>query len=164
MVSLQNRGGYTLIEVLMVTAIIGVVALQGPELFKQITRFVLLQTAKIEIQREARVALDLINRSLRQAQATTVIVDQVSGQPPMSRISFSDINGNSKMFYQSGHQLYQVYRSTVPICKNLRYIAFTYPRTDDPTIIAVAITTEKGTYNAQTKALELSIEKVRIMN
>ena len=55
-------------------------------------------------------------------------------------------------------------QSSVAITGNLRYIAFTYPRSDDPTIISVAVTMEKATYEGGTKALELSIEKVRIMN
>jgi hypothetical protein len=46
----------------------------------------------------------------------------------------------------------------------LRYIAFTYARTDDPSILSVSITTEKETYESGTKALQMAIEKVRVMN
>jgi len=62
-------------------------------------------------------------------------------------------------FYQQGTVLYQVAQSTTAISQNLHYIAFTYPRTDDPTIISVAITMEKATYEGGYKALELSIRK-----
>ncbi len=66
------------------------------------------------------------------------------------------------MFYQNGKSLYQVAGSTTLISNNVQYIAFTYPRTDDPTIMSVALTMEKATYQGGYKALELSIQKVRI--
>ena len=151
-------------ETLMVVAIIGIVALLGPKLIVSAVNFYQLHSAKSEIQRDARVCLDLINRFLRQAQGSTVKISQVSGQPPYSQIQFTTISGQNVNFYQQGHQLYQVLQSSVAITGNLRYIAFTYPRSDDPTIISVAVTMEKATYEGGTKALELSIEKVRIMN
>jgi hypothetical protein len=149
---------------MMVLAIIGVVAVIGPRIMVQLVRFYYLHNAKIEIQRDARVSLDIINRFLRQATASSVVIDQAPGQPPYSRIAFKTIQGQSMMFYQQGTIFYQVAASTTTLSQNLRYIAFAYPRSDDPTIISVAITMEKGTYQLATKALELSIEKVRIMN
>ena len=47
---------------------------------------------------------------------------------------------------------------------NIGYIAFTYPRTDDTSLISVALTTQSRTYKGGLKALQLSIQKVRIMN
>lgn len=148
----------------MVIAILGVVFMIGPQLLTQITNYYYLHNAKIEIQRDARAGLDSINRFLRQASASTVIIDQATNQPPYSRISFTTASGQKMQYYQSGTKLYQVGLSTMAISQDLRYIAFTYPRSDDPTIISVAMTMEKSTYRGGSKALELSIEKVRIMN
>jgi prepilin-type N-terminal cleavage/methylation domain-containing protein len=161
---LNSRSGFTLMESLMVAAIIGVVVLIGPKVMVNLVRFYNLHTAKIEIQRDARVALDLINRLLRQGKSYTVVIDQATNQPPYSRISFETVSGEDVTFYQKGTELFIVNPSTVAISKNLRYIAFTYPRSDDPTIVSVAITMEKATYQGGKKALELSIEKVRVMN
>ena len=151
-------------EELMVIAIIGIIAMVGPNLITQVVRFYQLHQAKVEIQRDARACLDLINRFLRQAQASSVVVDQGANQPPYSRINFTTVQGQKMSFYQSGTALYQVAQSTTVISNNLHYIAFTYPRTDDPTIISVALTMEKSTYEGGYKALELSIQKVRIMD
>ena len=159
-----KRSGFTLTEMMLVVAILGLVALSGPTLMTQIIRFYQLHNAKIEIQRDARVGLDIINRFLRQALSYTVTVDQITGQPPHSRISFTTVDGRDMIFYQQGLTLFQVADSTTAISNNLRYIAFTYPRSDDPSIISVAMTMEKATFQGSFKALELSIEKVRIMN
>ncbi len=161
---MKNEKGYTLAEAMMVTAIIGLVVFLGPTLITHSVRFVQLHNAKIEIQRDARASLDLINRFLRQAVGYTVTVNQATGQPPYSRISFTTVGQQRMTFYQSGTTLYQVAQSTVVLSNNLDYIAFTYPRSDDPTIISVALTMSKATYQGGSKTLELSIEKVRIMN
>jgi len=151
-------------EAMMVVAVLGIVFSIGPQALTQIARFYYLHTAKIEIQRDARDCLDTINRFLRQASATSVVIDQVAGQPPYSRIAFSLPSGGNMEFYQKGTYLYQVGSSTNTISGNVEFIAFTYPRTDDPTIISVALTMEKSTFEGRLKALELSIEKVRVMN
>jgi len=153
-----------LMEAIIVIAILGVLASTMPRILVQIVRFYQLHEAKIEIQRDARTCLDLINRFLRQGVSSSVVVDQAAGQPPYSRVTFTTVQGQGMRFYQSGTTLYQVAESTTVISKNVQYIAFTYPRTDDPTIMSVALTMEKSTYEGGSKALELSIQKVRIMN
>lgn len=166
----RSRAGYSLTELMMVVAIIGAVAMIGPAALIQMNRFFRQNNARIAIQREARDALDLINRNLRQAQASTVVVDQLSGEFPYSRISFTRMTpsgGTSSMsFYQQGAKLMMTQDAigARPIASNLRYLAFSYPRTDDAKLISVSLTTEAGTYQAQTKALHLSVEKVRLMN
>ncbi len=160
--------GYTLTELILVVAILGIVFGLGPGLLIQMTKFFRQNKARIAIQREARDSLDLINRNLRQAQAGTIVIDQVSGESPYSRITFNRLTpdgGTAAMsFYQQGNTLYMVRGGTKAISKNLRYLGFTYPRTDNDTIISVSLTTETGTYESLTKALQLSVEKVRIMN
>jgi prepilin-type N-terminal cleavage/methylation domain-containing protein len=160
----MNRKGFSLTETMLVVAILGVVASIGPSLFTRLFEFYQLHNAKIEIQRDARAALENIDRFLRQGQNATVVIDQASGQPPYSRLSFTNVQGQNIMFYQQGTTLYQVAQSTTAIAQNLQYLAFTYPRSDDPTIISVAVTMQKTTYQGRYKALQLSIQKVRVMD
>ena len=161
---LRSIGGFSLAEAMMVIAILGITFSLGPTLLTHVMRFYYLHNAKVEIQRDAREGLDLINRFLRQGISSTITIDQLTGQPPYSRITFTTMAGQQMLYYQKGTSLYQVAQSTTMISQNLRYIAFTYPRSDDPTIISVAMTMEKATYLGGTKALELSVEKVRVMN
>ncbi|MBI5631453.1 MAG: type II secretion system protein [Elusimicrobia bacterium] len=157
--------GYTLTELMMVVGIVGIVASTGPTLMTKLEDFYLMSTARSEIQRDARASLDTINRYLRQAVNGTIVIDADSSQGPYSRIRFKHVDGRYMEFRQSGNQLIQVIDSNSSvISKNLTYIAFSFPRTDDPTIISVSLTMSKAIQLSRTKVLELTIEKVRVMN
>lgn len=116
-----------------------------------------------------RASLDSINRFTRQAQSATVVIDNAAGQPPTSRIQYQMVNSTgatvSMSFYQSGKKLYMNNNGNVSMLSdNLAFIAFTYPRSDDITIISVAMTMQSPTFRGGKKALQLSIQKVRVMN
>jgi hypothetical protein len=68
-------------------------------------------------------------------------------------------------FRQSGSSLIQVNGGTTStISKNLVYIAFTFPRSDDPSIVSISITMGKSIELGRRKVLELTIQQVRVMN
>ena len=160
-----NRRGYTLVELLMVVAIVGILAMVGPTMLVSMQNFFLMTTARYEIQRDARTTLDTVNRYLRQAVATTVILDTPTGQGPFSRIRFKSVDGRYMEFCQSGNTLIQVIgNAQTVVSKNLVYIAFTYPHSDDVSIISVSITMGKAIQLGRRKVLELTIQKVRVMN
>lgn len=161
--------GYSLIEVIVVVALVGILAMMAPRLFLQVTRYLRMSRAHYEIQRDSKNALLTINRALRQAKASTVTVSSKTGQPPYSWITFdkyvSPTSARTVQFYQQGPNLYAVDEGkTRLLCTNLRYIAFTYPRTDDAMILSISVTMEKATYEGRSKALHLAVEKVRVMN
>lgn len=159
------RQGFTLTEMMIVVSLFGIVSAVGASIFSQVTRNFNMNKARVSIQRDARTVLDLINRNLRQASAATVSIDQITGQPPQSRMTFYGTDGNFWSFYQEGKQLKAVHNSsTSTLCENLRYLAFTYPTISDVNLVSVSITTEQETYELQSKTLQLSVEKVRIMN
>ena len=163
------RRGYTLMETMMTVAILGIVISTSAPLMYQATNFWKLTSARYAIQRDVRTSIDMINRFTRQAQSATVVIDAASGQPPASRIQFSVVNSTgatvTMSFYQSGKKLYMNNNGNVALLSdNLAYIAFTYPRTDDISIISVAMTMQSQTYRGGKKALQLSIQKVRVMN
>ncbi len=159
-----------MIEMMVVVGIMGVVMLAAPKTFTKVYQFVQLMTARVEIQKNARGALANINRDLRQAEAGSIVIDSVSGQPPHSRITFDKYDSAGSLvgmsYYQNGTDLFQARGGAAGklIARNLRYIAFTYPRTDDDTILSISLTFEKATYEGGTKALQMAVEKVRIMN
>ncbi len=161
----RNRHGTTLLEITIVVAIMGVLVMIAPNLYRQVRKFFFLNNARIDLQREARTVMELVTRRLRQAQPTTLVMDQVSGQPYYSRIAFTDIDSKATVYYQNGKNLMMVVNgSTSTLTANLRYLAFALPRSDDMGIVSVSITLEKTIYQGQTKALHMASEKVRVMN
>ena len=164
-----NKRGFSLTEAMISVAGIAILAGSAAPLIISLTNFWYQTTARNDIERDVRSSLDTINRFLRQAQRNTVVIDQASGQPPYSRITFTTEKGQTASFYQSGDTLMMsladgATNRLTSLSKRVGFIAFSYPRTDDTSIISVAVTMQAPTYRGGKKALQLSIQKVRIMN
>ena len=161
----RNARGYTLTELMIVVAILGIISSVGPVLLKNLQNFYLLTTARNEIERDARNSLDTMNRFIRQGVDGTMIIDTPSGQGPYSRIRFRHADGRYIEFHQNGSQLVEVVNSNQSVLtNNLVYIAFTFPRSDNPSIVSVSMTTGRAIQLGQRKVLELTIQQVRVMN
>lgn len=172
MLQIKQDKGVTLIELMLVVVILGILFSVGSNLLLTGWKFTRLSQAKTEIQRDARTCLGLMHLNLRETKYTSVAIYKFGvNNPPCSLISFTNIDGDEISYYQDGNKLYQkIKRSgetqyfTNRLAENLRYISFAYPRTDDETIISVSLCFERATYAGEAKALQLSVEKVRLMN
>jgi prepilin-type N-terminal cleavage/methylation domain-containing protein len=161
----NNEKGWTLTELLIVVAIIGVTTLLLPQILSQTTKIFILSRAKLELQREARAAIYVITRELRQAQSSTIIIDQTGGQPYYSRLRFTTVSLKNVTVSQNNNQLQLTVGTDVTILsKNLTFLSFTFPRSDDMTIISVALTLQEQIYGGAYKALHMASERVRVMN
>lgn len=161
----RGRAGYSLTEMLMVVAIIGILATVGSRVMLQINRYFIMTNTRAELQREARAAMYVINRNLRQGSIGSITIDCAPSQPFYSRLTFTKITGSRMIFYRSGTSLLQtVGTKTRTLSKNVKYLAFTFPRSDDLSVISVSITLEKAIYQGRVKALHMASEKVRVMN
>lgn len=162
----DRRGGYTLTEMLMVVAVIGVLATVGARILVQVNRYFIMTSTRAELQREARALMYVINRNLRQGTTASVVIDRANtSQPFYSRLTFTKIQGTTIRYYQSGTSLIQqVGTQNRTLTKNLKYLALTFPRSDDLSIVSVSVTLEKSIYQGRTKALHMASEKVRLMN
>ena len=163
--------GVTLMELMITVAIISVVFSIAAPILTQANRQFILNRTRIELQQEARVTMYIITRSLRQAQGGSITITRANAaQPFYSKITFTKqaaTQGVSPtlVFQQEGTLLYQVVGSGKrPLSKNLKYLAFTFPRSDDMGIISVSLTLEKQIFEGRSKALHMASEKVRIMN
>jgi len=160
--------GTTLIELMVALIILGFIMFVVQAFFATGIRFFRQSQIKSEIQRNARTTLSLINRKLREAKSSSIIIDRLnSSQPPCSRLSFQTIDSESLSFFQSGLNLCMAdltRGSTRQISGDLRIMAFTYPMLYDDKIISISICFEKGTGSLEQKALQMSVEKVRLMN
>lgn len=150
----------------MVVAILGIISGMGAAMLLQVNRFFIMSRAKLDLQREARATMYLITRALRQAQASTIVLDRhSSSQPFYSKITFTKVDGDSLVFRQDGTALQMVDGVNVrTLSNNLKYLAFTFPRSDEMTIISVSMTLQTSTYEGRVKALHMASEKVQVMN
>ncbi|MDE1977165.1 MAG: type II secretion system protein [Elusimicrobia bacterium] len=161
----RRRLGYTLAEMMLVVAIVGIVASTGAYLLMHLNDFYQLTQANNDIERDARQCLDTMNRYIRQAEDLSITISTPANGGPYSRIDFTTADGRSMAFYQSGDELIQVIGNTATVMsKHLAYIAFTFPQSDDPSIVSVSLTMGETIQRGQKKVLELTIEKVRVMN
>ncbi len=107
MVKNARRAGYSLIEVMLVVAILGIVSSVGAGMLLQVNRYFILTKTKNDLQKEARAAMYVMTRELRQGQSNTILIDRLAtSQPFYSRITFTKIQGTTISFYQSGNQLF----------------------------------------------------------
>ena len=157
----------------MTVAIVGIIATVAPSLLVGVKNFYLTVNSRNDIQRDARASLDMINRTLRQAKISSVLIDsgtngssaRVSTAGPYSRIRFRRADNMYCEFRQEGSQLKQVIGTNTSILsRNLVYLAFTFPRTDDPSLLSVSMTMGKSVQLGQQKVLELTLQKIRLMN
>lgn len=166
MVSKRRRSGYTLVETLMTVTILGIVASMGATMLLQVNRYFILSRARLDLQREARAVMYVVTRGLRQAQYSTITIGRYSSsQPFYSSLTFTKEQGTTLTFRQNGTNLEQVTGTKVRVLsKNLKYLAFTFPRSDDMGIISVSITLQASIYQGRVKALHMASEKVQVMN
>lgn len=166
-----SRRGVTLMELIITVSIVSVIFSIAAPILNQVNRQFILNRTRVELQQEARAVMYIITRNLRQAQSGTVAIGRANAsQPFYSRIAFTKEVATAGVspdlvFQQEGTNLYQVIGTGKrALSKNLKYLAFTFPRSDEMGIISVSLTLEKKIFEGRSKALHMASEKVRIMN
>ncbi|MEK6646198.1 MAG: prepilin-type N-terminal cleavage/methylation domain-containing protein [Candidatus Firestonebacteria bacterium] len=161
----RNNCGVTITELMVAVGVLGIIASVSAVMFTMGFRSWRQSYAQIEVQGDARKVLDLIERNLRQATASTVVISQTSGQPAYSKISFTKVNGDAMEFYQTNDKLYQKVDTNVNLLSNnVQNVLFSYPDTSDSYIVGISVTLQKSTYGGGAKTIQLSVEKVQIKN
>lgn len=166
------RKGVTLMELMIVLAIVSALFVVAAPILLQSQRHFILVRTRLELQQEARGIMYIITRAVRQAQSDSIAISRADDyQPFYSRISFVRQAAASgvpaaMVFQQEGTSLCQYIggANRRVLSRNLNYLAFTFPRSDDTGILSVSVTFQKNIYEGKTKALHMASEKVRIMN
>ncbi len=171
MVKRERRAGYSLVEVMMTVAILGIISSIGARIMVQANRAFMLSRTRADLLRQSRASMYVITRELRQAKSNTIVIDRASAtQPFYSRITFTTIDGRTMSFQQNGLNLLLVPSNClVTACQkvlanDLLYLAITFPASDDMTIVSVSMTLQENIYQGRTKSLHMASEQVQVMN
>ena len=95
----RSNRGVTITELMVAVGVLGIIAAVSAVMFTRGFRSWRQNYAQMEVQGDARKALDLIERNLRQASASTVVISQETGQPVYSKISFTTVKNRDMEFY-----------------------------------------------------------------
>lgn len=98
----MNDRGFTLAEMLVACAIIGMVMAGIFTLQQQGQLAYLWGSARVEVQQNARLALDLMTRELRSAQSITTMGANCNTDTGANTITFNNSSGTSITYSLSG--------------------------------------------------------------
>lgn len=100
---LANQRGFTLAELLVVTAVIGLVMAGVFAIQREGQEAYLLGSNRVETQQNARVALDLMTRELRSARSITTVTGCTNSV--CTDLTFTDQNGLTVQYALAGTTL-----------------------------------------------------------
>ena len=109
--------GFTLVEICIVVAIMGMIIAGGAVFFIKIYDLWLKNSDQIEIQQQARISMDEMSKYIRQASSPTitlsdttdsVLISQYNGsEPASSLIRFHLIDWTTIQYYQKEGKLFR---------------------------------------------------------
>ncbi len=162
----KHHKGYTLMELMVVSAIVAVIVSLGSTVYIKINSFFRVSMAKIETQRDVRNLMELITREIRQAKSSQVALSrETTSQPPYSKITFQNIQGNSVVLSQINRSLVLKKNGQITVlAKNLHSLYFSYPSTANPNLVTVLLSIEKIAEGNKNYALQMGGETIRLLN
>lgn len=162
----KHRSGYTLVELMMVSAILALLFSLGSSLLMKANIFFRSSIGKMETQRDVRNLLTMISKEVRAAKWSQISLSRSdASQPPYSKISFTNTKGETVSIWQTGRTLVMQKNSDqIELSKHLRSIMFSFPSTTDPSLVRILLTIEKADGTGRSQALQLGGESVRVVN
>jgi len=161
---MSRRRGHTLVELMVVVVVLGALFALAPRLTLHVTRFFRLSQAKSENLQDARAAVILMTRTLRQAKASSIAI------PDGTSIRFrrtSPAGGGDQdiVYFKRGAELVQeVDGQQLVLTKNLKSLLF-FPQTGaDFSLITISLTMERSTYEGQSKEFHITTDRIKVEN
>jgi prepilin-type N-terminal cleavage/methylation domain-containing protein len=148
-----NRKGFTLLETMIAVTIMLLFVVGGARFFENSVKSWQANYAKLEIQQNARIAMDEMTKTIRGASAAAVVID-VAAVPASSAIIFQvtkDTGTTTHLYYLSSdkliRQLGNVSTEVIPDVTELFFAkrnSTTIPPAEDPMCIYIKLVVEKG--------------------
>jgi prepilin-type N-terminal cleavage/methylation domain-containing protein len=142
--------GFTLIEMLLTVAVLGVVILAGVQLISPMFKFFQRSHARQQANLEVRVCLETINRVLSNGRASTMVIATPSTTPTvqLSSATFQSMDGSTYTIMWSASPMNTVHLQKTPpggsttdtvLATNVTGLNFGFD-VQDPGILHVSLT------------------------
>jgi len=128
--TLRDQRGFTLTELLVVAAVLGMILAAVVFVQQQGQQAYIFGSHRVEVQQNNRAALELMVRELRSATSVTAV-------PSATNLTFLDENGNTIQYQISGALLNRTVTvagtaTTTPLIGGVNSLAMTYCSAWDP--------------------------------
>jgi prepilin-type N-terminal cleavage/methylation domain-containing protein len=128
--TLRDQRGFTLTELLVVAAVLGMILAAVVLVQQQGQQAYIFGSHRVEVQQNNRAALELMVRELRSATSVTAV-------PSATNLTFLDENGNTIQYQISGAILNRTVTvagtaTTTPLIGGVNSLAMTYCSAWDP--------------------------------
>jgi len=153
-----SRRGFTLIEMMAVTAIVGTVMIPLARLLPNVMWFFQRPNIETGMAMAADPALNNMLHFLRDAQAQSVAIATPAGQPLYSELSFKTLNTNGAAgtghrydFAQNGTLLQMSVDGGTPqtLASDVQFISFSLPQgASDPYTLVITLELQSAARNA----------------
>src|SRR5258708_3298359 len=161
-----SQKGFTLIELMIAVAVMGLLALVVGKLVSAGMQYWFETYAQITTQQKVRVARDYVLNNLRYATITSVMISKSNtAEPNSSMVSFVDVYGNTQSYYQqNGDLLVNDWRLGKPsaqtsklISHDLQQFSVYYPNQKDFSHIDFSLYVKKWPYNTAQKQIQIQL-------
>ncbi len=149
----MNHKGFTLLETMIAVAIMLLFVVGGARFFENSAKSWQTNYAKLEIQQNARVAMDEMTKNILGASAIDVIID-VAAVPASSTILFQvtkDAGTATHIYYLNNNRLMRQFNNVASeVIPNVTELFFarrnstTIPPAEDPRCIYIKLVVEKS--------------------
>ena len=178
--SRKGEGGFTLTELMIAIAILGIASTYVSTIFIKGYQLWKRNFDDLILQQTTRLAMSQITRAVREASPGTVKISTPAGMPRFSRIDFTDGRGQTWSFCQvlkgkeRGKNVYTVkslltYTSGTSVTQYMadyvESLSFVYPSFQDVGLIDVGLTMKKTPYlGGGMPVLSQLVERVMLRN
>jgi prepilin-type N-terminal cleavage/methylation domain-containing protein len=148
-----NHKGFTLLETMIAVTIMLIFVVGGARFFENSVKSWQANYAKLEIQQNARIGMDEMNKNIMGASAAAVVID-VAAVPASSAIIFQvtkDSGTTTHLYYLSNNKLMRQFNNVVTeVIPNVTGLFFakrnstTIPPAEDPRCIYIKLVVEKN--------------------
>jgi len=139
-----KKKGFTLIELMIVVALLGILGYGVMKFFTDTYRVWWRASQQIDAQQKARAAMDEMTKSIRQAKPVTgIVLGQQAGEDSNTMITFTHIDGRQISYYKLGDSVKRVINgvTTDMISEDVSSVYFTVDSATAPTRVDISTLT-----------------------